>query len=307
MSAGDWIVSVLAAILIKLSASVDDVAWLLPFVAGPSRRRNLRNGAQYVLTMLSVASVASLIAVGGGEAISSAVGDSGSGEAAEWPSERILGAVSGAALSLYSVVLFRNWLGEQREAAEEAATERAASVLASIVAAERAAVAFLRAAVEGAPAAEAGMEPADAAERGAAATDEEAAEASAERAEAERAATVAARTVGGNDVISAVWGWLLSVLGESPSRCLELQPPPRPADRAALQHVTAAEPGEAGGRRQPAQATVMTPPPPLAGATTAAGLELRGSPPPVCALHVGAETTPTSTATASNVTSTESE
>ena len=72
-SASDFALGVLAAASMKLLASVDDVMWLLPFVAGPHRLTNVLCSLQYLLTTLVVASVASGVAVGCGAAIASAV------------------------------------------------------------------------------------------------------------------------------------------------------------------------------------------------------------------------------------------
>ena len=80
MAAGRWVLGVGAAVLIKLSASVDDVAWLLPFLASQHRVTNLWRALQYVVTMVAVASLASAIAVGGGSAISSVVPSQGANE-----------------------------------------------------------------------------------------------------------------------------------------------------------------------------------------------------------------------------------
>ena len=63
-----WVLSVGAAILVKLSASVDDVAWLLPFVAGARRATNLWRALQYILTMVCVAGTSCAIAIGGASA-----------------------------------------------------------------------------------------------------------------------------------------------------------------------------------------------------------------------------------------------
>ena len=40
-SVGVWVLAVLASVLTKLTSSIDDVVWLLPFVAGPHRTTNM--------------------------------------------------------------------------------------------------------------------------------------------------------------------------------------------------------------------------------------------------------------------------
>ena len=102
MTAGRWVLGVGAAVLIKLSASVDDVAWLLPFLASEHRAVNMRRALQYIVTMVAVASLASVIAVGGGSAISSVVN-----EDSAWPSSRILGLASGVLLSTCTLAALR--------------------------------------------------------------------------------------------------------------------------------------------------------------------------------------------------------
>jgi hypothetical protein len=88
-----------------------------------------------------VASLACGIALGGGAAINAAT-DVGS----PWPSERVLGMISGVALALYALYLFKGWYEERQEARAEARTQRAADALASIVATARASEAFFQAA-----------------------------------------------------------------------------------------------------------------------------------------------------------------
>ena len=51
-TAGGWLLGVLAALAIKLSTSVDDVAWLLPFVANSTRSANMQ-ALQYIATNFS--------------------------------------------------------------------------------------------------------------------------------------------------------------------------------------------------------------------------------------------------------------
>ena len=136
-TAGGWLLGVLAALAIKLSTSVDDVAWLLPFVASSTRSANMQRALQYIATNFFVASVACGVALGGGAAIAEVTDDD-----SPWPSERVLGMCSGLALSLYSLYLFKGFLEERNEAMAEARTQRAADALASIVRNARAAEAF---------------------------------------------------------------------------------------------------------------------------------------------------------------------
>jgi len=109
-AAQEWALAVGAAVLIKLSSSVDDIAWLLPFIAQPQRWTNFRRAAQYVTTMLMVGCVASAIATGGGAAVSAATGAN-----SDWQAERVLGLISGLALALYGTYLFKGWWNDRQE------------------------------------------------------------------------------------------------------------------------------------------------------------------------------------------------
>ena len=154
-SAGVWVLAVLASVLTKLTSSIDDVVWLLPFVAGSHRTTNMWRAAQYVATMVGVAGAACAVAVAGDQAIEALVD-----EDSEWSSQvalparhtrahalsassvsepyrlrrrqRVLSLAAGAMLSLYSIKLFREWLAERREAREEAREEPAAASTATV-------------------------------------------------------------------------------------------------------------------------------------------------------------------------------
>ena len=239
--ASTFVLRCLSAVAIKLSASVDDVAWLLPFVAGPRRRTNLLCGLQYVVTTLVVASVASAIAVGGGAAISAATDDG-----SPWPSERVLGLTSGIALALYSVVLFKGWFEERQEAQEEEATERASNALASIVSQARAAEAFFR------------TSGADSKTRPASAP----------------AATASSAASADADADAGFFGWLQSVLSPAPSapRAIEIEVTPVSAARA-LPTLSAGAEGFSTPRPRVPIAPEETAPGALAASATASVLD----------------------------------
>ena len=135
-----WAVAVGAAIAVKISASIDDVAWLLPFVAGPQRCTNYWRALQYIITTLAVSGTAIAVAIGGGAAVSAATGSN-----TDWPAERVLGLISGVALAAYGLFLFKGWWGDHLEELEEARAQEASQALASIVATARAAEAFFKA------------------------------------------------------------------------------------------------------------------------------------------------------------------
>ena len=65
MSAGSSVLLILAGVLTKLSSSVDDVVWLLPFVTHPTNKAdNIKNSCIYVVMMCAVAGVAAAISTG---------------------------------------------------------------------------------------------------------------------------------------------------------------------------------------------------------------------------------------------------
>jgi hypothetical protein len=109
---------VLVATVTKLTSSIDDIVWLLPFVSTADRSRNMRNGLLYVVMMEVVVGLASAIAFGGGAALQSVLD-----EGAYWNTERVLGVASGICLLLYSAFLFQEYLQGDDEATEEGADE----------------------------------------------------------------------------------------------------------------------------------------------------------------------------------------
>ena len=89
------------SILTKLSSSVDDVAWLLPYI---NSERSLVNATVYSLLMQAVVWTSVLLSFVGKEAISSLVDNN-----TYWTAERVLGVASGVLLTLYSIYLFWDW------------------------------------------------------------------------------------------------------------------------------------------------------------------------------------------------------
>lgn len=120
-----WTGLVLAATLMKLTASTDDVVWLLPFVSGERKRRNV---PLYLCCMQLVVVIAWCFSTGGSAVLKGILGDDDSA----WPLEKILELSSAVLLTLYTVKLFREWWLERHadddEGAEESqdASERAA-------------------------------------------------------------------------------------------------------------------------------------------------------------------------------------
>jgi hypothetical protein len=102
---GSFATLVLIATVTKLTSSIDDIVWLLPFVSSSDRSTNIRNGTIYLFMMEVVVGLASSIAFGGGVALQSVLD-----EAAYWNAERVLGVASGVCLLLYSAFLFHVFL-----------------------------------------------------------------------------------------------------------------------------------------------------------------------------------------------------
>eukprot|EP00656_Telonema_subtile_P005180 TRINITY_DN12354_c0_g1_i1.p1 TRINITY_DN12354_c0_g1~~TRINITY_DN12354_c0_g1_i1.p1 ORF type:complete len:228 (+),score=77.72 TRINITY_DN12354_c0_g1_i1:132-815(+) len=104
MAAGEWVVFCLLAVLTKLSSSVDDVAWLLPYINAKAAGLN---ALLYVFLMECVVGLAIAAGIGGRQAMSSIVSEDG-----YWNTERVLSLVSGCLLTVYAVYLFYDWWTE---------------------------------------------------------------------------------------------------------------------------------------------------------------------------------------------------
>eukprot|EP00658_Telonema_sp_P-2_P012778 TRINITY_DN14866_c0_g3_i1.p1 TRINITY_DN14866_c0_g3~~TRINITY_DN14866_c0_g3_i1.p1 ORF type:complete len:127 (-),score=42.06 TRINITY_DN14866_c0_g3_i1:17-397(-) len=112
MSTGAWVALCGIAVVTKLSSSVDDIAWMLPYM------KTLEwpvNAGLYVLLMECVVGVAVALSYGGREAVQSVLSDDG-----YWNSERVLSLVSGVLLTGYAIYLFYDWYTEEEEVVEEA-------------------------------------------------------------------------------------------------------------------------------------------------------------------------------------------
>jgi len=124
LGAGVWLGLVLAATLTKLTASTDDVVWLLPFVSGKNRTRNV---LFYILCMQLVVVIAWLFSFCGEALLALVVTES-----EEWPLSKILELISAILLTLYTGKLFYEWWkgdaddgseGESRSAGATDATD----------------------------------------------------------------------------------------------------------------------------------------------------------------------------------------
>ena len=108
---------VLLCTLFKLTASLDDIVWLMPFVAGQSRTVRAARCAQYVITMTLLAGIVAGIARAGQRVLSDFQ-----------PSEFVARLVTGGTLALYSAVLCRQWCSAERGDAAAAGVEGAADL-----------------------------------------------------------------------------------------------------------------------------------------------------------------------------------
>ena len=108
-----WPVAVLAATVTKLSASVDDAVWLLPFVSGPSLLTNGARAVQYIMTMCGVAAIGSWIGTTGAAYTIGVLLD-----------DRSIALLSGIALAAYACTLFRSWQRDRSEIAVRSQRDR---------------------------------------------------------------------------------------------------------------------------------------------------------------------------------------
>jgi len=90
------------ALVTKLSSSVDDVAWLLPYMKA---RHRWLNAVVYVLLMLAVVGTSILFSICGKEAVEALVSDDGGW----WTTERVLTVIAATLLACYTVYLFYDW------------------------------------------------------------------------------------------------------------------------------------------------------------------------------------------------------
>lgn len=107
-----WLFGVGAAILIKLSSSIDDVVWLAPFLTSNcSQGAKLRNAGIYISVCLTQTCVAMFIATSGNNLVQMIIKDT----PGAWSSEKILTVGAGVLLALYSVKLLYECLTESEE------------------------------------------------------------------------------------------------------------------------------------------------------------------------------------------------
>ena len=104
---------ILAAVVTKLSSSIDDVVWLLPFVSATNKR--LCMAVTYILVNMVVTIAAVGISFGGRTLFEFILKD----DTSYWNAERILALGSGVVLLFYSVYLLYDWIMERKEDSEE--------------------------------------------------------------------------------------------------------------------------------------------------------------------------------------------
>lgn len=102
-----------AAIVTKLSGSVDDVVWLMPFLSptGKTNTKRLCMAETYIMVMCLVTTCAIAISIGGEMLFELIFGD----DDAYWNAQRVLSLASGIILSLYTIYLFYEWWNERSE------------------------------------------------------------------------------------------------------------------------------------------------------------------------------------------------
>jgi hypothetical protein len=100
--------AVFSAIAIKLTSSIDDIVWLVPFLIVPSRPKVMTNVAIYIWVCLFQAVLALGISHGGMAAIDAISGKSGT----SWTSEKILTFFAGVSLLGYGLKLAKEYYDE---------------------------------------------------------------------------------------------------------------------------------------------------------------------------------------------------
>eukprot|EP01083_Nonionella_stella_P097107 272965_1 len=114
MSVVSNIVLILASIVTKLTGSVDDVVWLLPFVSptNKTKRKRICMAATYISVMCTVTAAAIAISYLGRQLVQLMLNNTES----YWTAERILALPSGIVLFLYSIYLFYDWYQDRQDA-----------------------------------------------------------------------------------------------------------------------------------------------------------------------------------------------
>eukprot|EP01084_Bolivina_argentea_P285284 489185_1 len=104
---------ILAAIVTKLSSSVDDIVWLIPFVSPTNKtfKKQLCMALMYLSVMCLVTLTAISCAIAGKKILELILNNNQS----FWTAESILGLASGIILFLYSIWLFYDWHKERQE------------------------------------------------------------------------------------------------------------------------------------------------------------------------------------------------
>ena len=102
-----FFIGLLSAVAIKLTSSIDDVVWLVPFLIIQDRQKVMVHIAIYLWVCLIQALLALAMAQGGVAALD-AMNRSKSG----WSSDKILSVGAGACLFCYGLWLAREWYAE---------------------------------------------------------------------------------------------------------------------------------------------------------------------------------------------------
>lgn len=122
---------ILAGALTKLTSSLDDVVWLLPYLVTAEKdkqkrgrrlisKKQLVNSAKYVAAMLFVVTCAIGVVLGAGSMLEAILG-----EESYWSAERVLMLCSAIMLTLYTCKLIKESIDEAREKSEDCDEESA--------------------------------------------------------------------------------------------------------------------------------------------------------------------------------------
>jgi len=114
MGHSSWLLGLFSAITMKMTASIDDIVWLAPFLAVPRSRV-----AKHVLVYMWVCMFMGVLALAmsrAGVAGLNAMSSSSSG----WSSEKLLTVASGTSLMIYGIYLACEYAQERATEVEEA-------------------------------------------------------------------------------------------------------------------------------------------------------------------------------------------
>lgn len=112
LSAHKVLLKILLAVLAKLTTSVDDLIWLIPFVSStnPSISKRIHMGGVYICVCCSITLFAIIISQVGINMLNYFIKGNG-----YWNSDRVLSVLAGTFLFIYAIYLFIEWFQHKRK------------------------------------------------------------------------------------------------------------------------------------------------------------------------------------------------